>query len=67
MKELARMLIKMNLMHPLVQVTVIYDIFDKEEEIITEGSMVWVNTNKNIWEGGVIKIPFSDVPEDAKI
>ena len=25
-----------------------YDIFDKEEEIITEGSIVWVNTNKTI-------------------
>ena len=43
-----------------------YDIFDKEEEIITEGSIVWVNTNRTIWEGRVIKIPFSDVPEDAK-
>ena len=43
-----------------------YDIFDKEEYIITEGSMVWVNTNKTVWEGRFIKIPFSDVPEDAK-
>ena len=43
-----------------------YDIFDKEEEIITEGSIVWLNNNKTIWEGRVIKIPFSDVPEDAK-
>ena len=25
-----------------------------------------MNTNKTIWEGRVIKIPFSDVPEDAK-
>ena len=25
-----------------------YGIFDKEEEIITEGSIVWVNINKNI-------------------
>ena len=32
-----------------------YDIFDKEEEIITEGSIFWVNTNKTIWEGKVIK------------
>ena len=45
---------------------VYYDIFDKAEEIITEGSIFWVNTNKIIWEGKVIKIPFSDVPEDAK-
>ena len=43
-----------------------YDIFDKEGEIINEGSIVWVNTNKNILEGRVIKIPFSDFPEDAK-
>ena len=27
----------------------IYDIYDKEEGIITEGSIVWVNTNKTIW------------------
>ena len=40
----------------------LYDIFDKEEEIITEGSIVWVNTNTIIWGGGVIKIPFSDFP-----
>ena len=26
----------------------LYDIFDKEEEIITKGSMVWFNTNKII-------------------
>ena len=25
-----------------------------------------MNTNETIWEGRVIKIPFSDVPEDAK-
>ena len=43
-----------------------YDIFDNEEEIITENSIFWVNTNKTIWEGRVIKIPFSDVPEGAK-
>ena len=42
------------------------DIFDKEEEIITEGSFFWVNTNKTILEGRVIKIPFGDLPEDAK-
>ena len=42
-----------------------YDIFDKKEEIITEGSTFWVNSNKIIWEVKFIKIPFSDVPEDA--
>ena len=35
-----------------------YDIFDNEEEIITEGSVVWVKTNKNIWGGRVIKNTF---------
>ena len=40
-----------------------YDIFYKEEESITEGSIIWVNTNKTIWEGKVIKIPFIDFPE----
>ena len=43
-----------------------YGIFYKGEEIITEGSIVWVNTNKNIWEGRVIKNTFSDLREDAK-
>ena len=43
-----------------------YDIYDNQEEIITEDSIFWVNTNKTIWYGRVIKIPFSDVPEDAR-
>ena len=43
-----------------------YGFFDKVEEIITEGSIFWVKTNKTIWEGRVIKIPFSYLPEDAK-
>ena len=43
-----------------------YDIFDNKEEIITEDSIFWMKTNKTIWEGRVIKIPFSDLPEDAK-
>ena len=33
---------------------------------ITEDSIVWVNTKKTIWEGRVIKIPFSENSEDAK-
>ena len=28
-----------------------YDMYDNEEEIITEDSIVWVNTNKTIWKG----------------
>ena len=43
-----------------------YDIFDNEEEIITGDSIVWVNTIKKIWEGRVIKIPFSDFPDHSK-
>ena len=43
-----------------------YDIYDNEDKNITEYSIVWVNTNKTIWEGRIIKIPFSDVPEDPK-
>ena len=44
----------------------VYGIFDKEGEIVTEGSIFWVNTDKTIWELRVIKIPFSDFLEDAK-
>ena len=44
----------------------IYDIYDDEDENITEDSIVWVNTYKTIWEGRVIKIPFSEMSEDAK-
>ena len=43
-----------------------YDIYDNEDKNIPEDSIVWVNTNKTILEGRVIKIPFSEVPEDAK-
>ena len=32
-----------------------YDIYYKEEEIITEGSIVWLNTNKNIGKEGSLK------------
>ena len=31
-----------------------YSMFYKEEEIITEGSTVWVNTSNAIWEERVI-------------
>ena len=44
----------------------LYDIFDNQEEIITEDSIVWVDPNKTILEGRVIKTPFSDFPEDSK-
>ena len=43
-----------------------YDIYDNEDENVTEDSIVWVNTNRTIWEGRISKIPFSEVKEDAK-
>ena len=43
-----------------------YDIFGDLDEHITEDSIFWVNTKKTIWEGRVIKIPFSEKAEDAK-
>ena len=43
-----------------------YDIYGDLGEHITEDSIVWVNTNKTILEGIVIKIPFSEKSEDAK-
>ena len=43
-----------------------YDIYYNEDENITEDCIVWVNTNKTIWEGRVIKIPFGEMSEDAK-
>ena len=39
-----------------------YEFFENEDKIITECLNVWVNTNKKIWEGRVIKIPYSDLP-----
>ena len=39
--------------------------FDNEEEIITQDSIVWVNTNKTSWGGSFIKVPLSDFLEDS--
>ena len=49
-----KMIWLVNLMRPFVQVTGFIMFFDKEEEIIKEGPIFWVNNNKNIWEGRVI-------------
>ena len=43
-----------------------YGIFENKGEIITECSIVWVNTNKTIWEVRFTKIPYSDLPQDSK-
>ena len=33
----------------------VYDIFENEEECITEDSIVWVDINKKIGKGGLLK------------
>ena len=43
----------------------VYEVFDNEDNIINEELNVWVNTNKRIWEGRVIKTPYSDFPNDS--
>ena len=43
----------------------VYDFFENEDAIITEDSIVWVNTNKKNWDGMVIKILYSDLPHDS--
>ena len=42
-----------------------YDIFENEEEIITEDSIFWVNTRILFWKGRFIKIFLNDSPEDS--
>ena len=44
----------------------VYYNFENKSKIITEYSIIWVNTNERIWEGRVIKIPYSDLPQDSK-
>ena len=43
----------------------VYEIIDNADEIITTDYTVWVNNNKGIWEGRVIQIPYSDLPQDS--
>ena len=43
----------------------IFGIFENKDEIIIESSIVWVKTNKTIWEGRVIKIPYRNLPHDS--
>ena len=43
-----------------------YDVFGDLDEHITENTYVWVNSKKNIWEGKVIKIPYSQKSEYSK-
>ena len=44
-----------------------YDIFENVKEIITESSILWVKTNKTIWEGRFIKTSFSHFTEVSNI
>ena len=41
------------------------DIFYNKDEIITEYYIIWVNSNKSIWQSKVIKNPFSNLPQDS--
>ena len=43
-----------------------YNIYGDLDEHITKDSIVWVDTKKTIWEGRVIKIPFSENSWDVK-
>ena len=43
-----------------------YDIYGDSDKHITEDSIVWLNTKRTVWEGRVVKIPFSEKSEDAK-
>ena len=40
-------------------------ILDHNEDNITENYIIWVNTNKSICQEKVIKITFSDLPQDS--
>ena len=42
----------------------IYEIFEKEDEMITENSIVWVNTNEKKFIGRVTNIPCSELLQD---
>ena len=52
--------------HGNVDIENFYDIFGDLDEHITANTIVWVNTNKNIWESKVLKIPYSQKSEDSK-
>ena len=41
------------------------DIFYNEEKIIIKFYNIWVNSNKAIWQGRVIEIPFNDLPRET--
>ena len=43
----------------------VYDIFENEDEVITEDSIILVSTNKTMWEGRVIKNTYSYCPKDS--
>ena len=40
-------------------------IFKNDKHKIIENSIVWVNMNKETWQGKFLRIPFSDLESDA--
>ena len=40
------------------------EVFDNEDNIITEDSTILVNNNEEMFQGG-LRIPFSDLPQDS--
>ena len=40
------------------------DIFENEDNIITENSIVFINNNKSIWKEKAIKTTFSEFTKD---
>ena len=53
-------------MNPLVQVTDIMIFLIKRNKLLQKVQFFGWTLIKTIWGGGFIKIPLSDVPEDAK-
>ena len=43
----------------------VYDIFENEDEVITEDSIILVSTNKTMWEVRVIKNTYIYCPKDS--
>ena len=42
-----------------------YDIFEEKHEIISLNNIFWVKVNKSIWQGILMKTPFSDMKDDS--
>ena len=42
------------------------NILDKQYESKTLNDVIWAKINKEIWEGKLIQIPYSDMEEDGE-